>query len=212
MPLRIMIADDHPLLVEGLTTVLEEIKDACILPPAGNGKTLIAQLRAMPTDIVLLDLNMPKLDGIESLKIIKKEFPQIKIIVFSSYNQPKLVAEVKAFGANGFLPKSSTSVVIKEAITAVASGASWFNEPGVMDEPSKAPQLTDDFAKKYQLTKREIEIIRMIAEGLTTKEIGEKLFLSEFTINTHRRNIARKLNIYTPVGILNFARENGLIN
>ena len=210
MSLRIMIADDHPLLVEGLTTVLEEIKDASILPPAGNGKALIAQLRATPADIVLLDLNMPKLDGIESLKIIKKEFPQIKIIVFSSYNQPKLVAEVKAFGANGFLPKSSTSVVIKEAITAVASGASWFTEP-TMDEPSKAPQLTDDFAKKYQLTKREIEIIRMIAEGLTTKEIGEKLFLSEFTINTHRRNIARKLNIYTPVGILNFARENGLI-
>ncbi len=207
-----MIADDHPLLVEGLTTVLEEIRDACLLPPANNGKSLIAQLRASPADILLLDLNMPKMDGIESIKIIRKEFPQTKVIVFSSYNQPKLVAEVKALGAVGFLPKSSTSAIIKEAVVAVAAGADWFPEEGMPEEPGRPPQLTDDFARKYQLTKREIEIIGMIASGLTTKEISRKLFLSEFTINAHRRNIARKLNIYTPVGLLNFARENGLIN
>ena len=210
MSLRIMIADDHPLLVEGLTTVLEEIQNAELLTPASNGRALIAQLRNIPADIVLLDLNMPKLDGIACLKIIKNEFPQTKVIIFSSYTQPKLVSEMKTFGAAGFLPKSSPSAVIKEAVVAVAGGGGWF--PDILTEPSPAPELTDDFAKKFQLTKREIEIIRMIARGLTTKEISEQLFLSEFTINTHRRNIGRKLNIYTPVGILNFARENGLIS
>ncbi len=209
MSLRIMIADDHPLLVEGLTTVLEEILNAELLTPASNGRALIAQLRIIAADIVLLDLNMPKLDGIASLKIIRNEFPLTKVIVFSSYTQPKLVSEMKTLGASGFLPKSSPSAVIKEAVVAVASGGSWF--PDILVEPSPAPELADDFAKKFQLTKREIEIIRMITRGLTTKEISEQLFLSEFTINTHRRNIGRKLNIYTPVGILNFARENGLI-
>jgi two-component system NarL family response regulator len=208
MPLRIIIADDHPLLVEGLTSVLQEIKDVEVLEPSANGRVLIEQLRKTAADLVLLDLNMPKLDGIDTLKILKKEFPLLKIIVFSSYNQPKLIREIKNLGAAGYLPKSSTSVVIKEAVTAVFAGHTWFHDQ-LPEPPSK--QLEDDFTKKYQITKREIEIIRMIAAGLTTREISEKLYLSEFTINTHRRNIGRKLNIYTPVGLLNFAKEQGLI-
>lgn len=209
MPLRIIIADDHPSLVEGLTSVLQEINDAEVLEPSPNGRALIEQLRKSAADLVLLDLNMPKLDGIDTLKLLKKEFPHLKIIIFTSYNQPKLIREIKNLGAAGFLPKSSTSIIIKEAVTAVAAGQTWFHDQ--LPEPASSQRLEDDFTKKYQITKREIEIIRMIAAGLTTKEISEKLYLSEFTINTHRRNICRKLDIYTPVGLLNFAKEQGLI-
>jgi DNA-binding NarL/FixJ family response regulator len=209
MPLRLIIADDHPLLIDGLRRVLEEIEGAEVVASAGNGLQLINILRASPADLVLLDLQMPKLDGVDALKILKAEFPRLKIIVFTNYNQPKLIKEIRTLGANGYLLKNSTSVMIKEAVSTVAAGGDWFRETGTdTTEPSL---FTNDFLKKYQLTNREIEIIRKIAEGLTTKAIATQLFVSEFTINSHRRNICKKLNIYTPVGLINFAREHGII-
>ncbi len=208
MPLRLIIADDHPLLVDGLRKVLEEMEEIQLLEPVGNGRHLIDRLRQTPADMVLLDLHMPQLDGIETLKILRKEFPLLKVLVFTSYNQPKLLREIKELGAKGCLLKSNGSVVLKEAIRAVAAGGTWF-----ADEvpPVASEQFMDEFMKKYQVTRREVEILRKIAEGYTSKEIGKSLFISEFTINAHRRNICRKLDIYTPVGLVNFAKEHGLV-
>lgn len=205
-----MLADDHPLLVEGLRNVLQEMPEIEVLPPCTNGRVLIDQLHTMPADVLLLDLNMPKPDGISILKIISKKFPLLKVIIFSSYGQAKIIQEVKALGARGFIPKSTTSQVLKSAVLSVAAGNLWFESA----QQKKESPLTveDEFLKKYQVTKRETEIIRMIALGMTTRQISEKLFLSEFTVNTHRRNICRKLNLSTPVSILNFAKENGLLN
>jgi DNA-binding NarL/FixJ family response regulator len=209
MPFKIVIADDHPLLIDGLKKVLEEMDNTRVTATAGNGWELISVLRNEPADMVLLDLQMPKLDGIDSLKILRKDFPKLKIIVFTNYGQPKLVKEIKSLGAQGYLLKNSSSTILKEAVAAVAAGNTWFEE-----QPAEQPSsnmLTNDFMKKYQLTSREAEIICKIAEGLTSREIAGQLFVSEFTINTHRRNICRKLNVYTPVGLLNFAKEHGLI-
>ena len=209
MTLRIMIADDHPMLIDGLKKVLEEIPGVVVVACVENGLQLLHILRSQAVDLVLLDLHMPKLDGIETLKILKKDHPKCKIIVFTNYGQPKLVREIRGLGTQGYLLKNSTSIVIKEAIAAVAAGGTWFQE--LQPEKEVSSLLTDDFMKKYQLTTRETEIIGKIAKGLTSREIARELFLSEFTINTHRRNIGRKLNIYTPVGLVNFAREHGLI-
>ncbi|MBS1915232.1 MAG: response regulator transcription factor [Bacteroidetes bacterium] len=208
MPLRIVIADDHPLLIDGLKKVLEEIDDAQVVATASNGRELINLMRSFPADLVLLDLQMPKMDGIDSLKILRKEFPKMKFIIFSNYGQPKLIKEIKTIGANGYLLKNVPSATLKQAIVAVAEGNSWFQE--LLPEIKQSELFTNEFIKKYKLTERETEIIAKIAKGLTTKEIAGELFLSEFTINTHRRNICRKLNIYTPVGLLNFAKEHGL--
>jgi DNA-binding NarL/FixJ family response regulator len=210
MALRLVIADDHPLLVDGLKQVLEEIKNVEVVATAGNGFELIDVLRKTSVDMVLLDLQMPKMDGIDSLKILKKDFPKLKIVVFTNYGQPKLIKEIKSLGANGYLLKNSPSTILKEAVNAVAAGKNWFQD--LNPEVKQSILLTNDFMKKYQLTEREAEIICKIAEGLTTKEIASQLYLSEFTINTHRRNICRKLNIYTPVGLLNFAKEHGLVS
>lgn len=209
MSLRLIIADDHPLLVNGLIAVLQEMEGVQVLDPAINGRQLIDRLREAPADIALVDLNMPQLDGIATLKILQKDFPALKVIVFTNYHQPKLVNEIKKLGAKGYLLKTSNSIIVKEAVMAVASGQTYFGE-----ESSAGPdteKFEDIFLKKYQITKREIEILGMIAQGYTTKEIGESLYVSEFTINAHRRNICRKLNIYTPVGLVNFAREHGLV-
>jgi DNA-binding NarL/FixJ family response regulator len=208
MPLRLIIADDHPLLVDGLRRVLEEMEGIEVLETVANGRRLLDRLRQMPADLVLLDLHMPHLDGIETLKIIRTEFPRLKVLVFTSYNQPRIVREIRSLGAEGILLKSSPSHVLKEAVRVVADGGTWYQEEGPFPA---SPEFTDDFMKKYQITTREVEIIRKIAKGFTTKEIGEQLFVSEFTVNAHRRNICRKLEINTPVGLVNFAKEHGLV-
>jgi DNA-binding NarL/FixJ family response regulator len=210
MPLKLIIADDHPLLVDGLKKVLEEIEGVQVVATAGNGRELIDILSSSVADIVLLDLQMPKMDGIDSLKILKKEFPKLKIIIFSNYGHPELIKEIKTLGANGYLLKNVPSATLKQAVVAIAEGNPWFQD--LHPDVKQSELFTNGFIKKYQLTDREAEIIGKIAQGLTTKEIAGELFLSEFTINTHRRNICRKLNIYTPVGIINFAKEYGLVS
>jgi len=207
MPLQIIIADDHPLLVDGVKRVLEEMDDVQVLETVANGRHLLTRLRQMPVDLVLLDLHMPHLDGIETLKVLRTEFPRLKVLVFTSYNQPRIVREIRGLGAKGILLKTSPSQLLKEAVRAVADGGDWYQEEAPIPV---SETFTDDFMKKYQITTREVEILRKIAKGYTTKEIGEQLFVSEFTVNAHRRNICRKLDINTPVGLVNFAKEHGL--
>ncbi len=210
MPWRIIIADDHPLLVDGLKRMLEEMKDVQVLETVSNGRQLLARLREQAVDMVLLDLHMPQMDGLETLKMLQKDFPGLKILVFTNYSQPKFHSEARNLGARGFLLKSTTAQTLKEAVLTVFEGGTWFQEAG-SPPATRDTAFTNDFMRKYQITQREVEILRMIAQGHTTKQIGEQLYVSEFTINAHRRNICRKLDIYTPVGLVNFAKEQGLV-
>lgn len=209
-PLTIMIADDHPLLVDGLRRMLEETGGLQVLQTASNGRQLLARLREQAVDMVVLDLHMPQLDGLETLRVLQKEFPSLKILIFTNYNQPKLWREARSLGARGYLLKSCTAQTLREAVLTVSVGGTWFDESGEVRETADG-DFTDDFMKKYQITPREVEIIRKIAQGYTTKEIGEQLYVSEFTVNAHRRNICRKLDICTPVGLVNFAKDHGLV-
>jgi DNA-binding NarL/FixJ family response regulator len=208
--MKIIIADDHPLLVDGLRRMLEEMDGVQVLEPVSNGRQLLARLREQAVDMVLLDLHMPQLDGLETLRVLQRELPALKVLIFTNYNQPKLWREARSLGARGYLLKSCTAQTLREAVQTVSDGGAWFDEEGA-SQGSEDPAFTDDFMKKYQITPREVEIIRKIAQGYTTKEIGEQLFVSEFTVNAHRRNICRKLDIYTPVGLVNFAKEHGLV-
>jgi DNA-binding NarL/FixJ family response regulator len=209
--MKIIIADDHPVLADGLRRMLEEMEEVMVLEPVSNGRQLLARLREQAVDLVLLDLHMPQLDGLETLRVLQKELPTLKVLVFTNYNQPKLWREARSLGARGYLLKSCTAQTLKEAVLTVSDGGTWFDESGAAVPESEGAAFTDNFMKKYQITPREVEIIRKIAQGYTTKEIGEQLYVSEFTINAHRRNICRKLDIYTPVGLVNFAKEHGLV-
>lgn len=208
--IKLIIADDHQLFVDGLRALLDEMDDVDIMATAGDGHQLLDYLRTLHPDLVLMDLNMPGLDGIETLKILEKDFPKINVIILTSYYQPELLREIKSYGAKGYVLKSSSILKVKEAIISVSAGNLWFDE-NVTQEQSDSPFFIDDFMKKYQLTRREVEVIKMVATGLTSKEIAEQLFISEFTVNAHRRNISRKLDIHSPVGLLNFVKDQGLI-
>jgi two-component system NarL family response regulator len=209
--MRLLLADDHPLLLDGLRSVLSDLPDTDLLPPVSNGHQLLDYLHRHPVDVVLLDLNMPKTDGLTALKLIRRDFPAVKVIVFTSYNQPQRIREVQDLGAMGYLLKTTDAPTLKAAVQHVWAGQPWFPTLPTANRDQPDVSTDDAFLQKYQLTKREVEIIRQIVGGLTTRQIADALCLSEFTVNAHRRNIARKLGIDTPVGLVNFAREQGLV-
>jgi DNA-binding NarL/FixJ family response regulator len=210
MKIKIVLADDHQFLLEGIAAVIKEMEELQIMATVQNGLELMTAIAMHYPDLVVLDLNMPGLDGMQCLQKIKAEYPSIKVLILTNYNQPELIEMVKKMQADGFLLKNSTATELKTAIKTILLGEKHY-PTSKSDTKSNVSFFFDDFLKKYHLTKREVEIIRMICRGMTTKQIATSLFLSELTINTHRRNILQKLEVKNVAGIMNFAKENQLL-
>jgi DNA-binding NarL/FixJ family response regulator len=208
---KVILADDHQLFIEGVKTVLEEIQDLEIIATVNNGADLMERMKVTDPTLVVLDLNMPKLDGLKCLQEIKKTKPQTKVLILTNYSQPELVAEVRQLRADGFMVKNSSASELKEAVRKILNGFKLFTEGDsapVLDEGS---YFFDDFLKKFKLTRREVDIIRLVCRELSSKQIAAELHLSEFTVSTHRKNIQRKLNIKNVAGLVSFAKEHQLV-
>lgn len=208
---KVILADDHQFLLEGVLVILKDEPSIQVVATAQNGYELMDAVAKYNPDLVILDLNMPGYDGLQCLKKIKMDFPRVKVLVLSNYSQPELVDDVRKNKADGYLVKNSSSTVLKEAIRTILAGAGYFPHSSELITVPDDSYFFDEFLKKYQLTKREVEIIKMVCHEMTTKEIAGTLFLSELTINTHRRNILRKLEIKNVAGLVNFAKQNQLI-
>ena len=210
MPYRILLADDHQLLLQGIASVLREVDDVAVVATAGNGYEVLDAVPQHQPHLVVLDLNMPHYDGLKCLQELRKRHPELKVLVLTSYSQPELLEEVKRLGADGYLNKNSSSAELKSAVQEVLAGQPYY--PGGEHKPLNEDSIFfDDFLKKYQLTRREVEIIHFISHGLSTKEIADKLYLSEFTISTHRKNIFRKLDTKNIAGLVLFAQQHQLM-
>jgi len=207
--LKIFIADDHQILIDGIISFFNELHGFEVIGHANDGVNLLRDIATNIPDIILLDLNMPKLDGIATLKKLKENYPNIKVIILSNYHQSQLIKETKALGANGYVLKNGSKSDLLNAIEFSQKGKLYFPEE---EEVNLNTELvfTDEFMKKHQLTKREVEIIRLVCQELSSKEIGDKLFISEFTVTTHRRNILSKLDIKNTPALINFAKQNGI--
>lgn len=208
---KIIIADDHRFLLDGIITVLKTMPDVEIVATAQNGFELMDAVAKEKPSLVILDLNMPGYNGLQCLQKIKASYPGVKVMVLTNYNQPTLVEEVKKMKADGYLIKNSSATGLKEAVVKILSGEKHFPDISALRKLPDDSYFFDDFLKKFQLTKREVDIIRLICEEMSTKEIASKLFLSELTINTHRRNILRKLEIKNVAGLMNFAKQHQLL-
>lgn len=209
---KIILADDHQLFIEGVRSVLEELPDVQITATANDGMELMDKVRTHLPDLVVLDLNMPRLDGLKCLQTIKREFPRIKVMVLTNYSQPELIQEVKQLHADGFIIKNSGAADLRLAVERILNGEQLFAEeqsPGILDENS---YFFDAFLKKFKLTRREVDIIRLVCKEYSSKQIAAELHLSEFTVNTHRKNIQRKLNVKNVAGLVSFAREHHLVS
>lgn len=211
MKRTIVLADDHQLLAEGVKTIAAEIADAEIIEVVNDGTELLDFLQKNTPDLVVLDLNMPGQDGLKCLAAIKRFYASVKVLVLTSYNQPELIQKVAEMKADGYIIKSSSAAELKAAIVAVLGGEKYYPVETPAEKETGNSYFMDDFLKKFQLTKREVDIIRMVCNEMSSKQIAADLFLSEFTINTHRKNIFRKLNVKNVAGLMNFAKENGLV-
>ena len=204
------LADDHQILIDGLTAFFDNTEELEVIGHANDGMTLLRELNHKKPQIILLDLNMPKFDGLKTLQRLVLDYPQIKVIILSNYDQAHLIKETEKMGAKGYLLKNGSKQELLEAIETVKNGGTYFNIKEAEEETGDEV-FVDVFKKRFQLTKREIEIIRLVCNGASTPELSKKLFIAENTVNTHRRNIMYKLDVKNVAGLIGFARENGLL-
>lgn len=215
--IRIHLADDHQVLIDGMRTLLNSAPNFQVVGFSLKGTDLYEEVTNNTTDILVLDINMPEKDGMEVLKeCSKKGFP-CKIIVLSSYDDIKIIQEVMKLGASGYLTKQCAGENIVEAIQVVSKNEEYFCSlvrekifSSATKNNSKVNNKKRDF--DHQLTGREIEIISLIALEYSGKEISDQLFISTNTVETHRKNIMKKLQVKNTIGLVKFALKNNLIN
>jgi len=211
--LRIYLADDHQVLIDGMKAVLNTNPDFEIAGFSVNGLDIIDQAIKTRTDILVMDINMPEKDGIEVLKDYSTLDLPFKIIILSSYDNLKLIKEVMKLGARGYLTKQCAGENIIEAIYAVENNEEYYCKTvreKIME--SFTTNKTDKNSRNHGLTERETEIIKLIAMEYSGKEIGEELSISSHTVETHRKNLIKKLEVKNTIGLVKFALKNNLIN
>ncbi len=216
--ITVHIADDHQILIDGVKAVLNLEPNIEVTGFSLNGIQVINWFKDQFADVLILDINMPELDGIGVLKALKKmKKKKPEIIVLSSYDDVKLVKEVLQMGAKGFVPKKSAGEHIVNAVYKVASGNQYFTD----DVKEKMMQTllngqpknegSQDGVLISSLTKREIQVLKLVAQQYSTREIAEELIISESTVETHRKNLMKKVKVKNSVGLAIFALKNEVI-
>ena len=197
--IKIAIADDHKLFREGLRFLMDQMDDLEVVFEASNGKELLEQMENHEPDVLLLDLDMPEVDGLEALKQLRPKFPNLGIIILTMHSDSKMVAYLMELGANSYLLKDTSPEEFRKAISSVIQEGFYFNKmvsqamlTGLKGQSKKKPTLNDT----ETLTTREIEVLELICQEYTAKEIAEKLFISHRTVEGHRKNLIEKLEKY----------------
>lgn len=216
--IKVHIADDHQILIDGIIAVLSSEENIDIVGHSLNGEDVLNWFAANEADVLILDINMPKVDGIAVLQnLIGLNF-QPKIIVLSSYDDTKLIKEVLKIGAVGFLAKKCAGENIVEAINKVYRGEQYFEQSikekllnSFNSKSTSKESISPDGPFFSSLTPREIDVIKLIAKQFNTKEISDELNISVNTVETHRKNLISKLNVKNVVGLAIYAFKNNLV-
>lgn len=198
--IRVIIAEDHQALIDGIKLSLENENDMEVVGEANDGEELIKLVDLKKPDVIITDIRMPKCDGITATRIIKKKHPSIEIVAFSMFDQAEAVKQMQEAGASGYIMKNSSLIKLIEAIRTVANHKTFFDSDIVADKSSGNNDM-------IMLSKREKEILRLIGEGKTSNEISDMLFIGKTTVDTHRKNILKKLNIHGKSDLVRFAVE-----
>ncbi|HEX8515567.1 MAG TPA: response regulator transcription factor [Bacteroidia bacterium] len=210
--IRIFILDDHQMLIDGLKALIITEKQFEITGTSNNAREALAFIAKDVPDIVLTDINMPEMDGIAFTRELKKSHPAIKILALSMFGEKSTISEILDAGASGYILKNTGKEELINALHKISSGGMFFSDEisaEMMKAMSERGQKKEE--DKVHLTEREKEIIQLIAKEYSNAQIGEALFISERTVETHRKNIFRKANTKTVVGLMKFAIENKLI-
>lgn len=197
--IRLVIAEDHQSLIDGMKVFLEYEDDIQVVGEANDGERLLDLVRLKKPDIVLTDIRMPKMDGITATKEIKKEFPKCKVIAFSMFEQDEAITQMSAAGADGYILKNSSLKIVLTAIKAVMNNETYFDNAIKHTHEKKEDDIP--------LSKREKEIVTLISQGKTSQEIADMLFIGKTTVDTHRKNILKKLSLQGKSELLRYSVE-----
>lgn len=214
--IKIAIVDDHKLFRRGLISILQQNENLEVVFDAGNGKEFLNHPQFSEIEVVLLDIEMPELDGIATTKILRENNQEIKIIILSMHDEDQFVLHLMEIGVNGYLLKDTDTDEVVTAIKKVYDSGIYFSDfvSRIMLRKMNKTQLSNSkiFNYKTDLSGRELEVLRNICEGLTTAEIGEKMFISPRTVEGHRLRIMEKLGVNNTAKLVAFAIKNELVN
>jgi DNA-binding NarL/FixJ family response regulator len=214
--IKILFADDHGIVRDGLRSLFKSDPEFVIVGEAADGNEAIKLVAKHQPDVAILDISMPNLNGIDATRMIKKNYPRTKVLILTIHEDEEFIREMILIGADGYVVKNAEKKEIFDGVKAVANNQTFFS-------PTASKVLLDGLIKRArnkepetieienQLTKRETEILKMIAEGMTSKEIAQKFYLSLSTVNSHRMNIMKKLNIHDTATLVKYAIEKKII-
>lgn len=203
--IKVFITDDHYMVIEGIRSLLQHEKDIEWMGHASNADSCLAFLQQQRPEVILMDINMPGMSGIDLCKKVKDSYPGVFVIGLSTFNQQSFIHKMIEHGASGYVLKNATQAELMEAITTVAKGKTYLS-----DEAAASLKKTETSALPL-ITRREKEVLALIAEGLTNGEIAEKLFISIATVDTHRKNLLIKFQTKNTASLVRTAMQMQLI-
>jgi len=208
--IKVLIADDHQIVIDGIRSLLKSNDQIHIVGEALDGQEVLDILKQKTVDIAILDINMPIINGVEATKIIKEKYIETKVLFLTMHDTQELVYQANEIGADGYILKNKGKEELETAITKLAQGGEYFGE-----EANKAIRLRlkkkKNTTDEIRLTKREIDVLKLIADGATTPLIADKLFIAHSTVETHRRNLIEKTQVKNSKGLVRFAIENNYV-
>lgn len=207
---KVVICDDHAIVSDGLRSLVQTEPGWQVITTASNGRELLDILRLIKPDMVLLDIDMPVLNGLETMRLIKEQYPDLKVIILTMHNENSLTRKLEVLGAKGYLPKDADREVFFDALKKVYDGGSSFDYSYGSAHTVVLPAQNEGTHLSV-LTERETEILKLIASGYSNKEIADKLDISHRTVDTHRTNIMKKLDIGNVAGLVRYAFQNGML-
>ena len=210
MAVRIIIADDHKIVRDGLALLIEQQPDFELVGQAKNGREAVSLVRSEQPDVVIMDLSMPEMNGVDASAMILEEFPDCRIIILSMHDDKRFISRALQAGVSGFLLKECAFKELRNAITAVCDNQTYLS-------PQVAHMVVTDYRQRLKdssgidkLTSKERVVLQLLAEGYTTKQMAEHLFVSVKTIEARRRNIMQKLEISSVAGLVKYAIREGI--
>lgn len=212
--IRVLIADDHKIFRDGIKSILEKEKDIEVVDEAANGREVLEKIGRAEIDLIILDIDIGTPNGIEICEILKKEHPDINILILSMMGLHDFIIQALEKGATGFLLKNAGKDEVLTAIRSVAKGDSYFSRDvsSILIEHLNKPRSSKKRIADIPLSARELEVLRLISQEYSNPEIAKKLFISIRTVDTHRRNLLEKLGLKNTAGLVKYAVQKGLID
>jgi DNA-binding NarL/FixJ family response regulator len=210
-PIRVLLVDDHPVVRKGLSSCLSQSPQVAIVGEATNGQDAMRKARELTPDLILMDIDMPLLNGLTASDLLRKENPNLKILVLSMHNDSDYIVRILQSGARGFILKQAPTEELLKAIEMIHSGETYFSQDVARLALNQFVRGPADGPQTSQISAREREVLIAIAEGLSNKEIACRLGVGVRTVETHRERIMRKLDIHSIAGLTKFAIAKGLL-